>query len=134
MNRLGVLCVIGVGYVVTLAVGFLRGSPSQSSIPCSAVMEEILTLLSAPVLVVLMAAVHAYAPRELQIHGVVAVAFVGLLAGLNEQRPFCGTHRCWPSTAGTLNLAFDGIRARVAHVRLFLGSFAALRGTRLKTK
>ena len=69
MNRLGVwsasaLCVIGVAYVVTLAVGFASAGFAKPIVdPVLAVME-ILTLLSAPILVVLMAAVHAYAPRS----------------------------------------------------------------------
>ena len=87
MNRLGVwsasaLCVIGVAYGFTLAVGFASAGLAKPIVdPVLAVME-ILTLLSAPILVVLMAAVHAYAPPEYKIHGVVAVAFMVLLAGL----------------------------------------------------
>lgn len=69
MNRLGVwsasaLCVIGVAYVVTLAVGFASAGFAKAILdPVLAVME-ILTLVPAPILVVLMAAVHAYAPPE----------------------------------------------------------------------
>jgi hypothetical protein len=64
VNRLGVwsasaLCVIGVAYVVTLAVGFASAGFAKPIVdPVLAVME-ILTLLSAPILVVLMAR-HAW--------------------------------------------------------------------------
>ena len=118
MNRLGVwsaaaLCVIGVAYVVTLAVGFASAGFSKPIVdPVLAVME-ILTLLSAPILVVLMAAVHAYAPLEYKINGVVAVAFMVLLAGLTSSVHFVeltavrqsSTARLiWPSTAYALEL------------------------------
>ena len=72
MNQLGVwsasaLCVIGVAYVVTLAVGFASAGFSKPIVdPILAVMET-LTLLSAPILVVLMAAVHAYAAPQYKV-------------------------------------------------------------------
>ena len=118
MNRLGVwsasaLCVIGVAYVVTLAVGFASAGFAKPIVdPVLAVME-ILTLLSAPILVVLMAAVHAYAPPEYKIHGVVAVAFMVLLAGLTSSvhfveltavRQSSTASLTWPSTAYALEL------------------------------
>ena len=74
---------------------------------------EILTLLSAPILVVLMAAVHAYAPPEYKIHGVIAVAFMVLLAGLTSSvhfveltavRQSATASLTWPSTAYALEL------------------------------
>ena len=118
MNRLGfwsasALCVIGVAYVVTLIIGFVSAGFARPIVdPVLAVME-ILTLLSAPILVVLMAAVHAYAPPEYKIHGVVAVAFMVLLAGLTSSVHFVeltavrqsSTARLiWPSTAYALEL------------------------------
>ena len=118
MNRLGVwsaaaLCVIGVAYVVTLAVGFASAGFAKPIVdPVLAVME-ILTLLSAPILVVLMAAVHAYPPLEYKIHGVVAVAFMVLLAGLTSSVHFVAltavrqsstARLIWPSTAYALEL------------------------------
>ena len=118
MNRLRVwsasaLCLIGVAYVVTLAVGFASAGFTKPIVdPVLAVME-ILTLLSAPILVVLMAAVHAYAPPEYKIHGVVAVAFMVLLAGLTSSvhfveltaaRQSSTASLTWPSTAYALEL------------------------------
>src|SRR3977135_4127468 len=89
MNRLGggsasALCAIGAAYVIALAVGFTTAGFAKPILdPVLAVME-ILTLLSAPILVVLMAAVHAYAPPDHKIHGVIAIAFMVLLAGLTS--------------------------------------------------
>ncbi len=118
MNRLGVwsasaLCVIGVAYVITLALGFTTAGFAKPILdPVLAVME-ILTLLSAPILVVLMAAVHAYAPPEHKIHGVVAVAFMVILAGLTSSvhfveltavRQSSTANLTWPSTAYALEL------------------------------
>jgi hypothetical protein len=118
MNRLGVwsaaaLCVIGVAYVITLAVGFTTvGFAKPILDPLLAVME-ILTLLSAPILVVLMAAVHAYAPPEYKTHGLVAVGFMLLLAGLTSSvhfveltavRQSSTASLTWPSTAYALEL------------------------------
>jgi hypothetical protein len=118
MNRLGVgsasaLCAIGVAYVITLAVGFTTAGFAKPILdPVLAVME-ILTLLSAPILVVLMASVHAYAPPEYKIHGVIAVAFMALLAGLTSSvhfveltavRQSSTANLIWPSTAYALEL------------------------------
>jgi hypothetical protein len=120
MNRLGVwsattLCVIGVAYLVTLAAGFASAGFARPIVdPVLAVME-ILTLLSAPVLVVLMAAVHWYAAPQYKIHGLVAFAFMVLMAGLTSSvhfveltavRQSATASLTWPSTAVEL-LAWD---------------------------
>ena len=89
----------------------LRGSPSQSSIPSW--RDGDLTLLSAPILVVLMAAVHGMRHLIKKIHGVVAVAFMVLLAGLTSSvhfveptavRQSSTASLIWPSTAYALEL------------------------------
>ena len=118
MNRLGVwsasaLCVIGVAYVVTLAVGFASAGFAKPIVdPVLAVME-ILTLLSAPILVVLMAAVHAYAAPQYKVHSLVAFAFMVLMAGLTSSvhfveltavRQSATASLTWPSTAYALEL------------------------------
>jgi hypothetical protein len=118
MNRLGVwsasvLCVIGVAYFVTLAVGFASAGFSKPIVdPVLAVME-ILTLVSAPFLVVLMAAVHAYAAPQHKVHTLVAFAFMVLMAGLTSSvhfveltavRQSATASLTWPSTAYALEL------------------------------
>jgi hypothetical protein len=118
MNRLGAwsasaLFVIGVAYVVTLAVGFASAGLAKPIVdPVLAVME-ILTLLSAPILVVLMAAVHAYAEPRHRVHGSIAFAFMVLMAGLTSSvhfveltavRQSAAASLTWPSTAYALEL------------------------------
>lgn len=93
MNRLGVwsasaLCVIGVAYVVTLAVGFASAGFAKPLVDPVLAAMEILTLLSAPILVVLMAAVHAYAAPQYTVHSLVAFAFMVLMAGLTSSVHF----------------------------------------------
>ena len=118
MNRLGAwsasaLCVIGVAYVFTLAVGFVSAGFAKPIVdPVLAVME-ILTLLSAPILVVLMAAVHAHAAPHYKIHCLVAFAFMVLMAGLTSSvhfveltvvRQSATASLTWPSMAYALEL------------------------------
>ncbi len=118
MNRLGVwsassLCVIGVAYVVALAVGFASAGLAEPIVdPLLAVME-ILTLLSAPILVVLMAAVHAYAAPQYKVHSLVAFAFMVAMAVLTSSVHFVEltavrqsaiASLTWPSTAYALEL------------------------------
>lgn len=85
-NRLGagsafVVFLIGVAYVVTLAIGFrVHGLVDPIVDPILAVME-VLTLASAIALVVLMAAIHGRAAPDRRIHGVIALAFTILFAG-----------------------------------------------------
>jgi hypothetical protein len=118
MHRLGfwsasALCVIGVAYIVTLAVGFASAGFAKPIVdPVLAVME-ILTLLSGPILVVLMAAVHAYAEPQYKVHSLVAFGFMVLLAGLTGSvhfvqltavRQSASASLTWPSTAYALEL------------------------------
>jgi hypothetical protein len=85
-NRLGfwssaVLVGIGVGYVLVLAAGFVRhGLDEPIADPILAIME-VLTLLSAPAVVMLMLAVHERAAPERRVFGLGAVAFSMLFAG-----------------------------------------------------
>jgi len=68
-NRLGswsalALFLIGLAYIAVLAAGFAKHGLAEPIVdPVLAVME-VLTLRSAPLLIVMMAAVHGYAPAE----------------------------------------------------------------------
>ena len=85
-NRLGswsavAVFLIGVAYLVTLTIGFaFHGLAEPIVDPILAIME-VLTLMSAPPMVVLMAAVHDYASVNRKIYGVIALAFTILFAG-----------------------------------------------------
>lgn len=79
--------IIGVAYAVTLAVGFtVHGLNEPIVDPILAVMEA-LTLLSALAMVILMAAIHDRAPAHRRIHGVIALSFTVLFAGIT-----CAVH------------------------------------------
>ena len=72
---------VGVAYVGVLAAGFARhGFREPIADPVLAIMEA-LTLLSAPALVTLMAAIHDHAAADRKFYGLIAVAFATLCAG-----------------------------------------------------
>ena len=112
-NRLGfwssaAIVGIGVAYVFALAAGFARhGFREPIGDPILAVME-VLTLLSAPPLVTLMAAVHDRAAPGRKALGLTALSFAILCAGttsavhfieLTASRQLGGGGIAWPSRA-----------------------------------
>jgi hypothetical protein len=121
-NRLGfwscaALVGIGVAYALALAAGFTRhGLREPIGDPVLAVME-LLTLLSAPPIVVLMAAVHDCATPSRKLYGLTALAFATLCAGttsavhfveLTAARQMGGGGIAWPSRVyATELLAWD---------------------------
>ena len=135
-RRLGIVAVLGtaslsVAYAVTLVVGLLSlPSPGQPIGDPLFSALEIPILLLMPVMVALMAAVHAWAPAGGKVFGLLAVVFVSLLAAVT-----CGVHFViltvghqaafsalpwtplvfsftWPSVAYALDiLAWDGFFA-----------------------
>jgi hypothetical protein len=122
MNRLGfwsaaAIVGIGVGYLVALVAGFARHGLSEPiADPVLAVME-VLTLLSAPPLVTLMAAVYERAATGLKAYGLAALAFATICAGitsavhfveLTAARQLGGGGIAWPSrTYAAELLAWD---------------------------
>jgi hypothetical protein len=99
---------IGVAYAATLAVGFaVHGLSEPIADPILAVME-VLTLLSAPALVVLVAAIHDGATADRRVYARVALAFAALFAGttsvvhfveLTARRQLGASGIVWPSPA-----------------------------------
>ena len=117
-NRLGswsaiALFLIGVAYLVTLTIGVaIHGLIEPILDPILAIMEA-LTLLSAPAMVVLMTAVHAYASVERKIYALIALAFTIIFAGTTSAVHFVeltalrqlGPGRiAWPSPEYALEL------------------------------
>lgn len=88
-NRLGhwsavAMFLIGIAYVVTLAIGFaVHGFAEPIVDPILAIME-VLTLMSAPPMVVIMAAIHGYASEDRKIFALTALAFTVLFAGMTS--------------------------------------------------
>jgi hypothetical protein len=88
VRRLGIfsavaVIVLGVAYAITLAVGFLFLKSPQQPIgdPMFSILE-VLIIVMMPVMVALMAAVHAWAPSHAKTLSLIAVVFMGLLAGV----------------------------------------------------
>lgn len=85
-NRLGswsavAVFLIGVAYLVTLTIGFaVHGLTEPIVDPILAIME-VLTLMSAPSMVVTMAAIHGYASVNRKIYALIALAFTIVFAG-----------------------------------------------------
>ena len=77
-----------VAYAITLAIGLLTLPSPQEPIadPYFSIME-ILIILTAPVMVALMAAVHAWSAPEYKIFSLMALLFMALMTGLT-----CGLH------------------------------------------
>jgi SAM-dependent methyltransferase len=98
----------GVCYAVVAAVGMSRAGPREPIVdPVLAVME-MLTLLSAPLVVILLVAIHGYAPAERKTMSLIALSFGILMAGLTSTVHFVeltagrqtgAVTLAWPSVA-----------------------------------
>ncbi|MEP6780735.1 MAG: hypothetical protein ABJC26_12650, partial [Gemmatimonadaceae bacterium] len=76
--------VIGVMYVIVLALQFaMKGVAAAIADPLLAVME-VLTLVSASCLLVMMAAVHEYAAPKRKAYSMIAFAFMALMVGVTS--------------------------------------------------
>ena len=112
--------VIGLLYVVTYAGWLASGAGAASPIgdPVLAIMEA-LTLLSAPLLVVMMVSIHRVAAEDKKVYSVASLAFITAAATITSAVHFVqltavrqlggdGTLR-WPGIAYALDqLAWDG--------------------------
>jgi hypothetical protein len=113
-----VVFLVGLAYFIALLIGFAtRGLSAPISDPLLAVMET-LTLLVAPVLLVMMAAIHGRAPQALKTVSSLAFAFMTLATGLTGAVHFVALTATrqlgrallvWPSSAYAIELlAWDG--------------------------
>ena len=111
------LCLVGVAYVVVVGAGVAQAGLEDPIVdPILAVME-VLTLLAAPLVVILMAAIHSYAAPPHKTRTVVALAFGVLMAGLTSGvhfvaltagRQMGSSVLRWPSTSYAIEvLAWD---------------------------
>ena len=94
-RRLGIFSaaatvILVVAYTVTLTVGLASVESPQEPIgdPMFTILE-VLIIVMMPVMVALMVAVHAWAPRRAKTLSLTAVVFMGLLAGLTCVVHFC---------------------------------------------
>lgn len=81
--------VLGIAYGVTLVLGLLSLKSSQDPIadPFFSMME-LLIVLMAPLMVISMVAVHAYAAPDVKVYSLTALAFMILLAGITSSIHF----------------------------------------------
>lgn len=78
------LVLVGVAYAVVVGFGIAQAGLDKPIVdPTLAVMEAI-TLVSAPFVVILMAAVHGHASPERKVFGMLALAFGAIMAGLTS--------------------------------------------------
>lgn len=78
------LFVVGVAYAVVVTVGIFQADFDDPIVdPILGVMEA-LTLLSAPLVVALMASIYQTANRDRKVFGVMALVFAGIMAGLTS--------------------------------------------------
>src|SRR5687768_6333012 len=107
------LFLVGAAYIVTLGIGFaVHGLAEPIVDPVLAIME-VLTLLSALLMVIMMAAVHSYASSERKTHSLIALAFMILAAGMTSAvhfveltavRQLGSSVIVWPSPAYAVEL------------------------------
>jgi hypothetical protein len=81
--------ILGVAYAVTLAAGFLSLESAQQPIgdPLFSILE-ILIIVTMPVMIALMVALHAWASQKTKAFSLMALVFTGLLAGLTSSVHF----------------------------------------------
>ena len=92
-RKLGVISAFGFAllclvYAVTLVVGFLSLQSAQEPIgdPLFSILE-VLIIVMAPLMVVMIATVHAWAPEESKVFSMISLVFVSLMAGVT-----CSVH------------------------------------------
>lgn len=125
-NRLGswsavAVWVIGVGYLVTLAVGFAQHGLSEPIVDPILAIMELLTLMAAPAMVVLMAAIHGYARDDRRIYGLVALAFTVAFAGITSTVHFVELTAIRQQGSGGIAWPSPEYAAELLAWNLFLG-------------
>ena len=95
MNRLGMwsaigLFMIGVFYAITVAIGIYESGFAKPIVDPILAIMEILTLVAAPLLVILMSTIHSTASLDLKAYSSIALAFMILVAGLTSSVHFIG--------------------------------------------
>jgi hypothetical protein len=119
VNRVGYLSsiglfVVGVAYVVVVAFGIFQAGFADPIVDPTLAVMEALTLLSAPIIVALIASIYETASRgDRKVFGAMALVFSGVMAGLTSAVHFVAltTGRQtdfavfeWPSTLYAVEL------------------------------
>jgi hypothetical protein len=88
-NRIGYfssigLFVVGVAYAVVVAFGISQAGLDHPIVDPTLAVMEALTLLSAPLIVAVMASINETASRDRKVFAVMALVFAGIMAGLTS--------------------------------------------------
>ncbi|MBU1424023.1 MAG: hypothetical protein KKH12_06660 [Gammaproteobacteria bacterium] len=88
-NRIGYLSsiglfIVGVAYAVVVAFGISQAGLDQPIVDPTLGVMEALTLLSAPLIVAVMASINDTASRDRKVFAVMALVFAGIMAGLTS--------------------------------------------------
>jgi hypothetical protein len=78
------LFVVGVVYVVVVAFGISRAGFEDPIVDPTLAVMEALTLLSAPLVVAVMASIYETANRDRRVFGVMPLVFADVMAGLTS--------------------------------------------------
>lgn len=84
------LGVLGIVYLVVVGVGIAQAGSSEPIVDPVLAIMEVLTLLSAPLVVILLAAIHEYAPSEQRTLTLAALAFGVAMATVTSTVHFIG--------------------------------------------
>lgn len=89
VNRVGYLSsiglfVVGAVYMVVVAFGISQAGFDDPIVDPTLAVMEALTLLSAPLVVAVMASIYETANRDRRVFGVMALVFAGVMAGLTS--------------------------------------------------
>jgi hypothetical protein len=117
-NRVGYLSsiglfVVGVAYAVVVAFGISQAGLDHPIVDPTLGVMEALTLLSAPLIVAVMASINDTASRDRKVFAVMALVFAGIMAGLTSAVHFVAltagrqtdfTVLEWPSTLYAVEL------------------------------
>ena len=132
------LSLVGVAYIVVVAIGITEAGLHNPIVdPILAVME-VLTLVSAPLVVAVMAAIYETAEPDRKILGLLAVIFAGIMTGLTSAVHFVAltagrqtdfTVLQWPSTLYAVELlAWDVFLGLSLLCAAFVFSGSGIRG------
>lgn len=88
-NRVGYLSsiglfIMGIAYMVVVAFGISQAGFDDPIVDPTLAVMEALTLLSAPLVVAVMASIYETASRDHKVFGVLALVFAGVMAGLTS--------------------------------------------------
>lgn len=128
------LALVGVVYAVVLAFGIAEAGSAKPIVDPTLAAMEAITLFSAPLVVVLMAAILGIASPERKVFGVIALAFGSIMAGLTSAVHFVALTAgrqtdfvalAWPSSLYAVELlawdVFLGL-ALIAAAPVFAGA------------